>query len=158
MAMSPAEIVDYVNSVYPAETRKVIVPYYYTLNFTSLAAGATQSQQLSITANADFLYLSTSYRANATAYDNSISNLQVPFVRILITDSGTNEQFMYSPISLANYCTNNIVAEDSMMPFPRIVSGRSALTIALSSYEASTAYAQIDVVLLGCLVRVFNNP
>jgi hypothetical protein len=75
-------------------------------------------------------------------------------VRILITDSGTNEQFTNAAIDLENYSTNgNIINE---LPYPRIVSGRSTLTVQLTSYEASQTL-NIDLSFEGLLVRAFTG-
>jgi hypothetical protein len=63
----------------------VILPYGYPVTFTSLAQNATQTQQLSITANADFILTGFKYRASVGAAE-TVSNKTAAFVRMLITD------------------------------------------------------------------------
>jgi len=153
--MSPSEISDYVAAIYPANTRKVLVPYSYSLTFAALAAGASATQQLPITANADFLHLQTGYRAAIANAAQTVNSVPAPLARILITDSGTNEQFMASAIDITVYASQGINVEGDHV-FPRIISGRSALTVALTSYEAANTN-NIDVIFSGVLIRVFNN-
>jgi len=133
----------------------LLTPYDYVLTFTALAANTSATQTLSITANADFIFLQLHHRATSSAFaGQTVSTKVAPLARILITDSGTNEQFTNAAVDLENYSTNgNIVNE---LPYPRIVSGRSTLTVQLSSYEAS-ATINIDLSFSGVLVRAFTS-
>ena len=75
-------------------------------------------------------------------------------MRMLVTDSGSNEQFTNVAVDLENYSTNgNII---NALAYPRIISGRSSLTIALTSYEASNTL-NIDIMLEGVLVRAYSG-
>lgn len=81
-----------------------------------------------------------------------MSTKVAPLARILITDSGSNEQFTNSSVDLENYSTNgNII---NKFDYPRIVSGRSTLTVQLTSYEASQTL-NVDVFFEGVLVRAY---
>jgi hypothetical protein len=132
----------------------LLTPYAYVLTFSSLAAGGSATQTLNITANADFIFTMLHHRANVAAAGQTVSNKTAPLARVLITDSGTNEQFTNAAIDLENYSTNgNIVNE---LPYPRIVSGRSTLTVQLTSYEASQTL-NIDLSFEGLLVRAFTG-
>jgi hypothetical protein len=75
-------------------------------------------------------------------------------VRILVTDSGSNEQFTNAAVDLENYSTNGNIINN--LPYPRIVSGRSTLTIQISSYEASQTL-NLDLSFSGVLVRAFTS-
>jgi hypothetical protein len=94
------------------------------------------------------------HRANVAAAGQTVSNKTAPLCRILITDSGTNEQFTNSAVDLENYSTNGNIIND--LPYPRIVSGRSTLTVQLTSYEASQTL-NIDLSFEGVLVRAFTG-
>jgi hypothetical protein len=132
----------------------LLTPYAYVLTFSSLAAGGSATQTLNITANADFIFTMLHHRANVAAAAQTVSSKTAPLARVLITDSGTNEQFTNSAIDLENYSTNgNIVNE---LPYPRIVSGRSTLTVQLTSYEATNTL-NIDLSFEGLLVRAFTG-
>jgi hypothetical protein len=70
----------------------------------------------------------------------------------LVTDSGSNEQFTNAPVDIENYSTNGNIIND--LPYPRIISGRSSLTIAVTNYDAAQTY-NLDVSIEGVLVRAF---
>ena len=131
----------------------LITPYAYTITFASLAAGATASQVINIAANADFMALMFHHRANVAAAGQTVSNKVAPLVRILVTDSGSNEQFTNAAVDIENYSTNGNIIND--LPYPRIVSGRSTLTVQLTSYEASQTL-NLDISIEGCLVRAYS--
>jgi hypothetical protein len=132
----------------------LLTPYGYNLTFSSLAAGATATQTLNIAANADFIALVVHHRANVAAAGQNVSTKVAPLARVLITDSGSNEQFTNSAVDLENYSTNgNII---NTLPYPRIVSGRSTLTVTLSSFEASQTL-NVDIFIEGVLVRAYSN-
>lgn len=130
----------------------LLVPYGYNLTFSSLAAGTSATQIVNIAANADFIMTGLHHRANVAAAGQNVSTKTAPLARILITDSGSNEQFTNSAVDLENYSTNgNII---NKFDYPRIVSGRSTLTVQLTSYEASQTL-NIDVFFEGVLVRAY---
>lgn len=131
----------------------LITPYAYTVTFSALLAGATASQVINIAANADFMALMFHHRANVAATAQTVSNKTAPLVRILVTDSGSNEQFTSAAVDIENYSTNGNIVND--LPYPRIVSGRSTLTVQLTSYEASQTL-NIDVSIEGVLVRAYS--
>jgi hypothetical protein len=132
----------------------LITPYAYTITFSSLTAGSTQSQVINIAANADFMALMFHHRATTgPGTAQTVSNKIAPLVRILVTDSGSNEQFTNAAVDLENYSTNGNIIND--LPYPRIVSGRSTLTVQVTSYEASVSL-NLDVSIEGCLVRAYS--
>jgi hypothetical protein len=130
----------------------LLTPYGYNLTFSSLTAGSSATQVINIAANADFILTNIHHRANVAAAAQNVSTKSAPLARILITDSGSNEQFTNSAVDLENYSTNgNII---NLLSYPRIVSGRSTLTVQLTSYEASQTLG-IDVFFEGVLVRAY---
>ena len=131
----------------------LITPYAYTITFSALAAGATASQVINIAANADFMALMFHHRANVAAAGQTVSNKTAPLVRLLVTDSGSNEQFTNAAVDIENYSTNGNIIND--LPYPRIVSGRSTLTLQVTSYEASQTL-NLDISIEGCLIRAYS--
>jgi hypothetical protein len=132
----------------------LLTPYDYVLTFASLTAGSSQTQTLSITANADFICLQMHHHANVAYAAQTVANKTAPLARILITDSGTNEQFTNAAVDLENYSTNGNIINN--LPYPRIISGRSTLTVQLTSYEASQTL-NLDLSFSGVLVRAFTS-
>jgi hypothetical protein len=132
----------------------LLTPYDYVLTFSSLTAGSSQTQTLSITANADFIFLQMHHHANVAYAAQTVANKTAPLARILITDSGTNEQFTNAAVDLENYSTNGNIINN--LPYPRIISGRSTLTVQVTSYEASQTL-NLDLSFSGVLVRAFTS-
>lgn len=150
-AYSIADIEAFASKFYQGRAL-LLTPYGYNLTFSSLAAGTSATQTVNIAANADFIITGLHHRANVAAAGQNVSTKTAPLARILITDSGSNEQFTNSAVDLENYSTNgNII---NKFDYPRIVSGRSTLTVQLTSYEASQTL-NIDVFFEGVLVRAY---
>lgn len=131
----------------------LLVPYGYNLTFSALASGGTASQTINIAANADFIITGLHHRANVAAAGQNASTKVAPLARILITDSGSNEQFMNSAVDLENYSSNDQFMIN--LDYPRIVSGRSTLTVQLTNYDAAQTY-NIDLFFRGVLVRAYS--
>jgi len=132
----------------------LITPYAYTVTFSSLAPAATSSQVINIAANADFIVTEFHARSNVAVAAQTISNMTAPFVRVLVTDSGSNEQFTQSAVDIITYVT--VGNFENALSYPRIVSGRSTLTVQLTNYSATETY-NIDFVASGVLVRAYSN-
>ena len=151
---SIADLESYISRFYQGRPL-LITPYAYNLTYTAaqLTAGATVSQVINIAANADFVATMVSYRSFATtATSQTNASDDLPFVRILITDSGSNEQFTNSAVDITNYGTGHNYLQS--LPYPRIVSGRSTLTVQASNYSTNTAYG-LDLAVSGVLVRAY---
>jgi len=156
MAYQIADLESYISRFYQGRPL-LITPYAYNLTFTpaQLAAGATNSQVINIAANADFVRTEIafhSYSGTATSQTNATED--VPFIRMLITDSGSNEQFTNSAVDIGNYATRQNFLRP--LPYPRIVSGRSTLTVQLTNYSTTVAYG-IDLAVNGVLVRAYSK-
>jgi hypothetical protein len=133
----------------------LLTPYAYNTNFAALAQGATASNVINIAANADFIVTGLHHRANTGSAQN-ISTKTAPFVRVLLTDTGSNEQFTAQAVDLENYSTNgNIV---NQLPYPRILSGRSSVTVQATSYAPTAETYNLDIMLEGVLVRAYDLP
>lgn len=129
-----------------------VYPYAFTSTFLALAQNATQTNVLQITANADFICFAISYRAQIGAAQ-TVSNKTAAFCRLLITDSGTNEQFTSQAVDLENYCTNG--GDDRPLSYPRFIGGKSSLTLQLTNYAPTAeTYTSVDIMLEGVLARV----
>lgn len=130
----------------------LITPFGYTASFVTLAQGASATTTVAIAANADFVMLAIRHRAQIAAAQN-VSTKTTPFVKILVIDSGTNEQYTNGAVDLENYSTNG--QYDHALPYPRIISGRSVLTVQVTNFAPTAeTYATLDVFFEGVLVRV----
>lgn len=153
MRYSPQEIEAFAARFYKDRTL-LITPYGYTLTFTGMTAALQSTQQLAIAANADFMLLSIRHRANSAALQ-TIANKTAPFARMLVTDSGTNEQFTNAAVDLENYSTNGVQGQ-GLLPYPRMIAGRSSLSVSLTMYAPAAETAAIDIFFDGVLIRALN--
>ena len=151
---SVMELQAFVNQLYGGRP-VIIVPYGYTVTFANMTAGATQSQILSITANADFILTQIKARTSDSSAQ-TISNKNAPYFRLLIVDSGSNEQYTNNAVDLENYSTNGNTMQ-GVLPYPRFIAGRTALTLTLTSYTAIVSTQSTDVYLEGVLVRTYSG-
>jgi hypothetical protein len=136
----------------------LLTPYAYVTTFTTLTFGTSQTNVINITANADFILLQFHHRASVDLdVAQTVSNKNAPYVRMLVTDSGTNEQFTNSAVDLENYSTNGNIVNN--LPYPRIISGRSTLTVQVTNFGGAAAVTleSLEVQLHGVLVRAYTK-
>ena len=151
---SPNDILQFTNLIYQGRP-VTVVPYGYTVSVASLAQGASVTQSLNITANADFILTEIKARSGIGTAQN-VSTKTAPYVRVLITDSGSNEQFTNAAVDLENYSTNGD-SEAGGLPYMRFISGRTSLSITMASYAPTAETYSIDLYLEGVLVRAFSG-
>lgn len=151
---STVDIEAFVSRFYPTQ-RMLITPFGYPLTFAALAQNASATATVAIAANADFIMLAVRHRAQIGAPQN-IGTKTAPFVRILIIDSGTNEQYTNGAVDLENYSTNG--QYDHSLPYPRIISGRSVLTVQVTNYAPTAeTYTTLDILFEGVLARAYTG-
>lgn len=136
----------------------LLTPYVYVSQFTTLTFGTTQTNTINITANADFICTQFHHRAVVDlAVAQTAATKNAPYVRMLVTDSGTNEQFTNAAVDLESYSTNgNII---NLLEYPRLISGRSTLTVQVTNFgtAAATTLASLEIQLHGVLVRAYTQ-
>jgi hypothetical protein len=150
---SMADIESFVARFWPGR-KTYITPYAYPATFTALAQNGQQTQNINIQANADFLLLGIAFRANIAAAQTE-SSVTAPFVRMLIVDTGSNEQFTNAAVDLEAMYRN---AQRSVyLPYPRIIQGRSSLSLQATNYSpgAGETYS-FDIILEGVHVRAYS--
>lgn len=150
---SLAEIESFCSRQYPNQ-RLTIVPFAYSVSFTGLAQGQSQSKIVAIAANADFIALNFNYHVSTGAVQN-VSTVTVPFIRLLCVDTGSNEQFTNEAIDLMNYATGDDFAQ--LLPYPRILSGKSSISVQVQNYAPAAETYGIELSIAGVLVRSLRN-
>lgn len=153
MQYSMTELQEYLNQLY-GNQRMLLTSWGYTLTFATLAAGGVSTQPLLTQANGDFLLTGINYHAAIAGGAQTVSSKTIALCRMLITDSGSNEQFTQQAVDLENYCSND--AKMRFMPWPRLVQGRSALSVQMTNYSAGDTYSTIDVFFSGVQIRILN--
>lgn len=137
------------------QIKLLITPYAYPTTFLALAQNAVQTNVINIAANADFVLLAIRHRAALTT-TQTVSSKVAPFVRVLLQDSGSNENFTNAAVDLENYSTNGNVPH--ALPYPRIISGRSTITCQVTNFAPlAETYSTLDIMLEGLLVRALQS-
>ena len=135
----------------------ILQPYSYTASFagltTTTAATLQQTQNITINADADFLLLAYYYHAVIAAVQTQ-NTKPIAIARCLIVDTGSGSQFMSAPVDLENLCGGNQNG-NNQLPYPRYVSGRSALAVTLTGYGSTAeTYVALDFTMRGVQCRV----
>jgi hypothetical protein len=135
--------------------RLLITPFGYPVQFTSVANGASQSQVVNIAANADFVLIGVRHRTRLAAAGQTVSTKPAPIARLLLIDSGSNEQFTQSAVDLENYGSND--AKIVNLCYPRVIAGRTTITATLSNYAPAAETINTEVFLDGVQVRAYSG-
>ncbi len=135
----------------------LITPYGYPASFTTIAAGETQTQNVTISGIADFIMTGLRHHVNVGAsVGYSVSSKVAPFLRLLITDGGSGEQFTSAAVDLENYSTNGV--GEKALPYPRICAGLTALSLSLSNYApAAETYGVVEILMSGVNIRAYSG-
>lgn len=152
MQRSYLELQAIIAAMYP-ERNFILVPYGYTASLaSSLAAAATQTNQLTVTGNADFLCTQVAYHASLAGAAQTAATKVVAQCRLLVTDSGSQNQWTQAAVDLENFCLG--AGYDRGLDWPRLVRGRSTLTLQLTNYSAAETYTVLDLYFSGVLIYV----
>lgn len=139
----PADLHSWVQRIYGPGKRLLLTDYAYPLEFSQIPSGGTQTQQIQIQSNADFILLGVN---NSVDSGSLLSDL-----RYQITDSATGEQIGNQQIpsyALANY-------DDSVISlcYPRWVGGNTSLSLNVRNVGANPC--DLLFTLRGFLVREY---
>lgn len=160
--ISPAELqafidATYASSGYPPDVQKAILPKIYATTFTAIALAATATNQIQISANGDFFCTTLRYRANLAAAAQTVTSIPVSNARVLITDTGTDEQWSNQAVDINSLCgVAGIGGVDMDLPYPRLIAGRSSVTVQITNFDAVSTPA-IDFELIGVLVKIYGR-
>ena len=162
--ISPTELVAFVNAMYAQadgaemtltgrKPNRFYATKVYNALFPALAPAGVQTQQIQISANGDFMLLRILYAANIAHAAQTVNTLVVPEIAIQITDSGSDENFAITAVNInamANLAGN--ANKDVDLTYPRVISGRSTLTVQVTNNEAANTY-NLEIDLVGVLVK-----
>jgi hypothetical protein len=150
MYYAPSEIERFAARFYQGYTL-TLTPYAYQTIFLALTQGSQQTNVINIQANQDFIALGFRHRAQIGAAQ-TISTVTAPFVRFLFTDTGTNENFTNTSVDINNY--GPAMPYAFYLPYPKIISGRSAISVQATNYAPTVeTYTSIEVSMFGVAVR-----
>ena len=136
-----------------------IIPYGYNMTFPALAQGTVQTQQLNVVANADFMLLAIGHRSylSTQAASQLQGTMLAPFIRMLLTDGGSNQQLSNQSVDLNNYGSGGGDNFYHRLPYPRIISGRSTLQVQMTNYAPFAESYYTDLYFEGVQVYAFSD-
>lgn len=150
---TPAELMAWIAPKY-GNRRLTVLPYAYKTTFLALAQNGQAQAQILIAANADFLLLGINHRAQIGAAQ-TVDTKTAPFVRCLITDSGSNLQFWNEAVDLETVSSNGVGVQN--LPYPRLLGGRTSLTVQVTNYAPTAeTYTSLDITLSGVQIYVMD--
>lgn len=129
--------------------------FSYNANFSSVAAGASPIQTLTIQSDSDFEIQKLSYGLiyDLTAAPDPLTLLAIPAVNVLITDAGTSQPWMDQPVPVYS------LFGSGQLPFimsnPKIINRKQQLTIQVFNQFTGT---NIDLIALSFIGRrLYDN-
>ena len=162
-----SELWEFIALNYPREVIErgdiTLVPYAFKAQFGALASGATLTSNINIIANADFVLTDIRYQALADlnpATSGLSPDVLAPYIDLLITDGGSQEQLMQEAQPLASFASH-LSTEQSVYPYPRIIGGRSSLIVQVTNVSNVLAnpqpYVRTVITFAGALVRGYSK-
>lgn len=124
MTYKASDLAAFVASMYRGNPF-LLVPYGYAVNFPTIAVDGTSIQTVNINANADFTLTRVYF----------VDDVNAQGFELLITDAGTNEQYMDRPTFVGAYGSQPMGNEGRgyTLPFPRFIQGNTRLSLQLTN-------------------------
>lgn len=112
--------------------------FTYEVDFTALAAGASQSSSIQIENSSDFLWQKATFFADIASAAQTQSGQVLPLCTVLLTDSGSARQLMNSAVPVPNMF--GVGYSPFILTNPKKFMARSSITVAVTNFSAATTY------------------
>lgn len=112
--------------------------FVYEVDFSGLAAGASQTSNFTIQQEADFLLTKINMTPDIAAAAYTDSTRPVPLVTITINDTGSGRNLMSSAVPLSALFGS--AGLPFILPRQRLFVASSVVNITLTNYDAATTY------------------
>jgi hypothetical protein len=165
--ISPTELAAFINATYAQadaslaaagqKPTRLYVPKRYAVLFTGVAPAATQTAQINISANGDFFLTRMVFASNNANAAQTNNSLIIPQFRVQITDSGSDELFANQALDISSIASLSALSDTgggTDEPYPRVITGRSTLTVAVTNTEAANTY-NLEFILVGVLCKTW---
>ena len=120
--------------------------FIYGIDFPSIVAGATATDNIQIQADADFEIQKLTQTSDIAGAAQTVSTQVVPLITVLIVDSGSGRQLMNVAVAVGSLFGDGRIP--FILPTPRIIAARSNITFTMVNFSASTTY-RIRLSLIG---------
>ena len=110
--------------------------FIYSVEWVELAASETETQDIAIESDSDFLIVA----GNCTAYASASPQTAIPQKPFLVTifDNGSGRRLMNRPTHLDNFFGTGQLP--GYWPFPKLLPRASTLSTTLANLDTNTAY------------------
>lgn len=120
--------------------KKVIKDFYvYEEDFNSIGTATSQTGNINIQADSDFLVQKLTYFATLdTPASQTDATRIIPLINVVITDTGSGRNLMESAVPVPNlFGTGEI---PFILPQPKLFLARSTISIVVSNFSTTLAY------------------
>lgn len=123
----------------PRQQQRTVKDFYvYQEDFSGLAAGASQTGNVNIQADSDFVVQKLAYAADIAGAAQTDSGRVIPLVTVLITDTGSGRQLMESSVPIPSlFGTGEL---PFILPQPKLFLARSTINVTVANYSNATTY------------------
>jgi hypothetical protein len=125
--------------------------FIYGANFLAIAAGITQTNNITIQADSDFELQKLCFASDLNAGVQTDSTRTIPQCTLIILDTGSGRQLMNQGIDLTTFFGNG--SEPFILPTPKKFRANTALSLALTNYSVAQTY-NVRLSLIG--MKVFG--
>jgi hypothetical protein len=130
-------------------------PYTYSFLVTSVANGASATQNVSIEANSPFVWEKSAYFCDIAGAVQTDSSRVIPLVSLQLTDSGSGRQLFdrAQPIPI-------IAGEQgipALLSAPYVFDPNSSINGVFANYSNATTYANLYFTMIGYRVFEFSK-
>lgn len=123
-------------------------------SFSAIAQNNISTSTATVQANADFVMTGAGYQMYSVAAALTDSTDPLPQARVMLTDTGSNDQQSNLPIPLIGLGASVQYPGVTNLPYPRWINGRSSVTAQLTNLAA--AALTLDFWLIGVLVQTVD--
>ncbi len=128
--------------------------FVYAVNFSSLAAAASNESAIQIQADSSFEVQKLAFFADLAGAAQTESTRVLPLVTLQITDTGNGRQMFNTPVPIPAIMGDGRIP--FILPTSKVFSPSSAVLVSVTNYSAATAYL-MRILLIGAKIFTYGN-
>ncbi len=125
--------------------------YFYRASSTALAAAGSDTDQVKIETDANFLWVKSAYQADIAAATQTENTRVLPLITVELLDSGSGRNLQDNPIPIDSMAGRGLLP--MVLPIPRLFRANSTISVTFTNFSAATTY-NIYLTLIG--YKVFS--
>ena len=112
--------------------------FTYAIDFDSVAAGISATDNIQIQADADFEVQKLTFFADIAGAAQTVTTSVIPLMTVLIVDAGSGRQLMDRALAIPALFGDGKIP--FILPTTRIFAARSNVTFTVVNFSAATTY------------------